>query len=201
MRLISIIAVVLISANAYAASANVLCVNNSGAITSKAKCGKNEVKLSLQALAQVAAQSGQQGPQGIQGPQGLTGAAGPKGDKGDKGEQGLTGSIGPKGDKGDAGPKGNPGAGFDPRNCYTVHQQATIASGGAGSVDANCSGTDYAQNWNFTTEGLYAAALINGFLRYPNGQYATGGTVTTSQLIGSPSTYVLHLVISCCPLP
>lgn len=180
-----------------------VCVTAAGTLVAKSKCGKKEKVVSLATITTQGVQGAQgaPGPAGPVGPQGVPGEVGPKGDPGEAGAVGAVGPQGPQGEKGEQGPKGDKGDGFDPRNCYTVRESVEVPAGGAESATANCFGEDYAQNWNFITEGAFAAPLINGFLRYPNGQYATGATVTTSQAVGAPSSYTLYVVVSCCPLP
>ena len=156
-----------------------VCVTASGSLVAKAKCGKKETRVSLATIS-------------TQGAAGAQGAQGPQGPKGDQGPAGIQGAQGPKGDA---------GSGFDPRNCYTASGEKIIPQGGAGSVTVDCDEGFYAMNWNFDTEGLYAATLISGYLYYPNGLYATGARVTTSQAMGAPTTYTLQAVVSCCPLP
>lgn len=108
-----------------------VCVQPSGNLLVKQKCGRGETAATLATIT-ASGKTGVPGPQGPVGPKGDPGSVGPKGDPGIVGPKGDPGSVGPKGDAGPMGPQGLPGAAgleITKETCYSKSGDASDMNG------------------------------------------------------------------------
>jgi hypothetical protein len=164
---------------ALTASADILCSNKAGAITTRAKCAKGETRLSLKNFAPSTPQVAQTGPQGPVGPPGEQGPAGPPGPAG-------SGSIGA----------------FDITSCRTLYSWNSTENGAA-SARVTCGPNEFLLNYGNYSNPAWALMNIRRATLEYSGQIPTGVLVMVQTEAQAATTgfaiFTLYVTATCCP--
>jgi hypothetical protein len=165
-----------------------VCVQPSGNLLVKQKCGRGETAATLATIT-TSGQTGAQGP------------AGPKGNKGEQGAKGDVGPQGPIGPQGVVGPAGAPGM-LDLKSCYVKVEPYEPLSNGFGLADAFCNDetTDFLINdWTEANLGvdLYT---VGRTLYFPAGSSVPAGVFVETRSNASSSVSVRTGIV-CCKRP